>query len=326
MTGVRPSLARAEVRRLASRRFVRVLLALALAGYAVFVTIAATTEFGRTTPDHLAAAERRVAEVVAQQEQGRQQCLSDPGRPRDLTPEQACGPALTAEAFRVEDFLDRQPFVLADQLPGGAAGVAGVTAVLAFLLGATSVGAEWSSRAMVGLLFWEPRRVRVMTVKLAVVAAGAALLAVVAQALWWGTAAALASGLGSTGPLPSGFYPDLLGRQGRGVLLTVLTALLGFGLSNLVRNTGAALGVGFVWLAFVENVVRGLRPAWQEWLLSDNAAALMSDGGYRITLPSDSGPGRELVLSNLHGALVLGGVAAVVVGLGVVLFARRDLH
>ncbi len=36
--------------------------------------------------------------------------------------------------------------------------------------------------------------------------------------------------------------------------------------------------------------------------------------------------GRELLLTNLHGGLVLGVATAVLVGLGVVLFARRDLH
>lgn len=109
----------------------------------------------------------------------------------------------------------------------------------------------------------------------------------------------MASRLGTTGPLPSGFYPDLLSRQGRAVVLTVLTSLLGFGLSNLVRNTGAALGVGFVWFAFVENVVRGLRPRWQEWLLSDNAAALMSDGAYRIQL-FDQGSGGRAATCTSH--------------------------
>ena len=56
------------------------------------------------------------------------------------------------------------------------------------------------------------------------------------------------------------------------MLLTVLVALLGFGLTNLIRNTGAALGVGFVYFAIVETAVRALRPAWQPWLLSTNAA------------------------------------------------------
>jgi len=55
-----------------------------------------------------------------------------------------------------------------------------------------------------------------------------------------------------------------------------------------LRNTGAALGVAFVWLAVVENVVRVVRPAWQEWLLTDNAAALVLRGD--STASSSTGP------------------------------------
>ena len=39
-----------------------------------------------------------------------------------------------------------------------------------------------------------------------------------------------------------------------------------------------------------------------------------------------AGGGRELVLSNLHGGLVLGFATAALVAVGVVVFARRDLH
>jgi hypothetical protein len=213
--------------------------------------------------------------------------------------------------------------------------VAAGIAVVSFLLGATSVGAEWSSRAMVALLFWEPRRLRVLVGKAAVLAAGVALVAAVGQALWWLTAQGLAAGLGRTGDLPDGFAGQVLGLQGRAVLLAVLIGLLGFGLAQLLRNTGAALGVAFVWFAVVENVVRGVRPAWQEWLLSDNAAALVLRGGNTIVVfdgPSvdESGAfvdsGREIVLSNLHGGLVLAAAVAAVLAVGAVLFVRRDLH
>lgn len=155
------------------------------------------------------------------------------------------------------------------------------------------------------------------------------------QLLWWGTAYVMASQLGRTGPLPDGFYGDLFAQQGRVILLVVFTGLLGFGIANLVRNTGAALGVGFVYFAVVENAVRIFRSSWQEWLLTDNAAALVLDGGSRIFIYGEAfvdergafvDSGRELVLTNLHGGLVLGIATAVLVGLGVVLFARRDLH
>jgi len=174
-----------------------------------------------------------------------------------------------------------------------------------------------------------------MRAKLTVLVAATALLGVVAQALWWGTALVLAATLGRATPLPDGFYADLLGQQARSVLLVVLVGLLGFGFSNLMRGTGAALGVGFLYFAIAENAVRNLRPSWQEWLLTDNAAALVLPGGNTLFLYDESfvdpatgfsGGGRELVLSNLHGGLVLGFATATLVAVGVVVFARRDLH
>ena len=331
----RPSLARAEVRRLAARRFVRVVLLVLALLYVLVVALQAATSYARTTPEGLAQAEREVARIVEEQDGFRQQCLDDPGRPQDVPVEQVCGPPARAEDFRTEDFLAKRPFVLAQDLPDGAVPVAAGIAVVSFLLGATSVGAEWSSRAMVALLFWEPRRLRVLAVKAGVLAGAVALLAVVAQAVWWLTARGLAAGLGRTGDLPDGFTGQVLALQGRAVLLAVLVGLLGFGLAQLLRNTGAALGVAFVWFAVVENVVRGVRPAWQEWLLTDNAAALVLRGGNTIYVydgatVDENGAfldsGREIVLSNLHGGLVLAAAVAAVLAVGAVLFVRRDLH
>lgn len=334
-TARRGSLLRAEVRRFRARRFIKVVLALALVLYAVVIGISAATEFGRTTPERLAAAEREVQRVVAEQEMFRQQCLEDPNRPPGIPEDQVCGPPSTDAGFRAQDFLDKQPFVLSEQLPGGSLALSAATSALAFLIGATYVGAEWSTRSIVALLFWEPRRLRVIATKLAVLAAAAAALSVAAQALWWGTAIVLSRTLGRTGDTGDGFYGDLVAQQGRALVLVVLMGLLGFSLANLVRNTGAALGVGFVYFAIVETAVRNIRPRWQEWLLTDNALALVQQGGNRLFLFGEGfvdergqyvDTGREIVLSNLHGGLVLGGVTAVLVAAGVLLFQKRDLH
>jgi ABC-type transport system involved in multi-copper enzyme maturation permease subunit len=207
------------------------------------------------------------------------------------------------------------------------------TAALAFLIGATYIGAEWSSRSMVALLFWVPRRTRVLVTKTAVLAAAALVLGVLGQVVWFLTAQVLARTRGNT-EVPKDFWSPQLAQHGRGVLLVVILGLLGFALANLFRHTAAAMGFGFVYFVIIENLVRGLRPAWQPWLLTDNAAALVSRGGYRIY--SNSGyvdeqgnyidSGKEIVLSNLHGGLVLGGAVAVLLALGTVLFVRRDLH
>jgi hypothetical protein len=160
----------------------------------------------------------------------------------------------------LEYFLAKPPFERADALPDGAQGVGVFAAVLLFVIGATAIGAEWSSRSIVALLFWEPRRIRVMAAKLAVTALVAAVFALLAQAAWLGAAMLLSSSRGTTGPLPPDFWSRTLGMQGRLVLLGVFVCLMGFGIANLTRNTGAALGVGFVYFAIVENAVTRTAP------------------------------------------------------------------
>ena len=337
------SLLAAEVLRFRSRRFIQLLLALGVVGFLIAVGVA-STQFAKASPAGLAAAEQRRDAILVESERGRQACLDNPPSPGDLPPdvpadappEFFCGPPLTDQELPVTQFIDPQPFVLAEGLPGAALGVAGLTAALAFVLGATYVGAEWSSRSMVALLFWEPRRGRVMATKLAVLAVAAMALGVLAQGLWTVAALLLARTRGISDGLPPDFWSDVVGQQGRSVLLAVLTALLGFAVANLVRNTGAALGVGFLYFAILENILRVVSQRSQRFLLSDNIAALLLDGGHRIFV-NDGGvvdpvtgsvsfEGREIVLSNVHGGVVLGLVTAVLVGIGVLLFARRDLH
>jgi hypothetical protein len=325
------SLLRAETHRFVSRRFIRWLLLVALVAYALLMTFVGLTQFAKTDASRLADAQRRADVAVAETQGFYEQCLEDPNRPADVPVEEFCGPP-PEESLAATDFLEPPPFVLAEQLDEGALALGVVSALLAFLIGATYVGAEWSSKSMVALLFWEPRRLRVMGVKLGVTAAAAVLLAVAVQVVWWATAELLAATRGERGRFPADFWPDLLGQQARTVLFVVLTALLGFGIANLVRNTGAALGVGFVYFAVVETAVRIFRPRWQEWLLTDNAAALLLPDGGTIYIYEDMAPGEdvqqatEIVMSNVHGGLVLGIVTAVVVVVGVVLFKRRDLH
>jgi hypothetical protein len=236
-----------------------------------------------------------------------------------------CGDPVTAEQVPLDQFLPHPPFSFAQQGTSGALGFGAVAAVLGFLIGATWIGAEWSSRAIVALLFWEPRRLRVVGAKVGVLVGAAALLGVVVQAAWLAMAGIVYAVAGDGAGLPAGLRGHLLALDGRSVLLTVLAALVGFGLANLTRNTGAALGVGFVYFAVVETAVRALRPAWQPWLMSDDAAALMNPGGLRIWI-QDGAQGHDYLIHNLPAGITLACVTVVVVGAGAVLFARRDLH
>jgi len=319
------ALLRSELHRFRSRRFIQVLLGLAVLGWMAAVAIGLTA-FGTPTAGDLAEARQRIEQEVAVQADLRQQCLADPG-----IPDRECPPEISASDFRVEDVVSKAPFDLGSAGEAGALGFGAAAAVLAFLIGATWIGAEWSTRSVVALLFWVPQRMKVMGVKLAVLVLASALVGVAAQALWLAMAGILNAVAGNGEALPGGFWGDLLSTQGRGVLLAVITALLGFGLANLTRNTGAALGIGFVYFAILETAIRILRPSWEPWLLSNNAVGLLIPGGVTVFVPGEVGAGgfqvqQEYLITNLQAGVVLAVVMTAVVAGGVVLFARRDIH
>jgi hypothetical protein len=326
----RTGLLRAELHRFRARRFLRLLLLLGVVAWAAATAIG-LAHHGRPTAADLAAAQQQVGQIVADADRNREACLTDPQRPTDAPAEEQCGPPVTAADIDPSSFLPHPPFSFAGSAQTGVMGFAAVASLLAFLAGATWIGAEWSTRSLVALLFWEPRRLRVVATKAAVLLAGATALGVLAQAAWLGTATLLDSVAGDGAALPPGFWAGELAMQGRGVLLTALAGLGGFALANLIRNTAAALGAGFVYFAVVETAVRSLAPSWQPWLVTSNVGGLLVDGGVHLFWPDGIGPDgqqavHEQVLGNVQSGVFLGCVVAVLTAAGAVLFARRDLH
>ena len=54
---------------------------------------------------------------------------------------------------------------------------------------------------------------------------------------------------------------------------------MAYGIASLTRNTGAALGAGFVYFAVVETFVALVFSRAQEYLVLINVGALMTPGG-----------------------------------------------
>jgi ABC-type transport system involved in multi-copper enzyme maturation permease subunit len=335
----RGKLFRAELHRFRSRRFIQVLAGLLVLAWGAAVVIG-LLNLGEPTKADYAEAQAQIDQIIQENEVFRDQCLEDPegfagpGAPEGLSPEELCGQPLTAEDLGgVEAFLSKAPFDLGSAGTRGAMGFAGLAAALAFLIGATFIGAEWSTRSMVALLFWAPRRMRVMATKLAVLVIGAAVFGVAAQVAWLAMAGILDAAAGNGEALPDDFWSTLVQTQARGVLLVVVASLLGFGLTSIVRNTGATLGIAFVYVVGVQLILAGIRPDWLPWMLGTNAVALVQQGG--LTIPffnqvdysaDNMGQPVEYYLGNLQGGLFLAAVALGLVAVGTFLFSRRDIH
>jgi ABC-type transport system involved in multi-copper enzyme maturation permease subunit len=302
----------AEVRRIASRRLVRLTAALALIG--TLLGGAAAFAFSGSLSEE--AYQQRVAEAEARvkaQDAQIESCLHAHGVERG----EEISDDLARQCFSSEDVghVD-DPRFHRSRLEAILRGVTGALAVIGWGLGASLVGAEFASRGMTTLLTWEPRRGRVFVAKtvaamLAATVLALAALVLVALAMWPALAAHGA-------PLRAGDPTlwSLAGTIGRGVALATISAGIGFAIATIGRNTAAALGAGFAYIIVLENIVGTSLAGWRRWLLLGNVIVFVSG-------QSDSGevPGRSVAGAGVFLAAVA--VASLAVAGGS--FRRRDL-
>jgi ABC-type transport system involved in multi-copper enzyme maturation permease subunit len=193
-----------------------------------------------------------------------------------------------------------------------------LSAIVGFVLGATFGGAEWSQKTMPALLFWEPRRVRVFLVKIAALLIAVTVIMALIVTAWFVAWEIVVLAVGNAEPgenLDPGLVLENLARCW--VLVLTLSAIA-FGIASLTRNTGAALGVGFVY--FIAEQFIGFFLNWTvPWLLLSNVAALLTEGGYTTEV------GDPVAISAARGGVVLAAYAVVVCGVGLELFRRRDV-
>lgn len=255
-----------EWRRVLARRLVRVSAALA-----VLAVLAAGAIAFLVSRDTDAAS---LAQAQAARQVEVQRCIAGQleGVPADVPPDHR---AEFCEQGFIPPVPDRRFHY--EHLPEILVGTSGFAIILGWLLGASLVGAEWHAGTMATLLTWEPRRVRVLVAKL--VAAGVLVFALtVALQLLLG-AALLPAGLwrGTTDGIDSDWLRSLTGVGLRVAAVSVVGATMGLSIATIGRNTAAALGIAFGYLAIVENAIRGLRPNWSPWLLGDNIIVVITN-------------------------------------------------
>jgi hypothetical protein len=302
----------AELRRIASRRVVRLAAALALIG--TLLGGAAVFAFsGSLTADEY---QQRVAEADARLEAQNDQieaCLQAHGLERD----EKVSDEVAEQCFPDEDVghVD-DPRFHRSRLEAILRGVTGALAVIGWGLGASLVGAEFASRGMTTLLTWEPRRGRVFVAKAVTAMLATAVLALAALVLlalvMWPALAFHGAPLGIDDPT----VWSLAGTIGRGVALATISAGIGFAIATIGRNTAAALGAGFAYVIVLENIVGTSLEGWRRWLLLGNVVVFVSGRSDASDVPGRSVTGAGVFLAAVA-------VASLAVAAGA--FRRRDL-
>ena len=240
------SLYTAETRRLVKRRFTKLFVIGALL---VLAAVAAGVFFSnqKVSPEQISKA---TAEAQAQYQQAVQQSVQEKEKCQAAQGTAGAGQyppncdiyTPTQEDFNPQWYMP-PTFDFRDSFPDMVTTLAAVLAVVAFVIGASFVGAEWSSGGMMNLLLWRPRRLQVLGTKLAALLVAFAVLSVVVSAIWTGLFAFIASTHGSLDSMTSGAWQSMLLMEARALGLVLVAGAVGFGLASVGRHTAMALGV-----------------------------------------------------------------------------------
>ncbi|MEU1845076.1 ABC transporter permease subunit [Micromonospora sediminicola] len=334
------NLVRAELERLAARRFVQLMVVLLAAAFAVTVV---TTLGGshRPTEVELGRAQAQAAEEVRRLELAHDRCLrikagtltadESDYLPRDCA---QIDPAQSDTLPTASDYLSGV-FVFAKEAEPLLFFLIAFLALFGFLVGASYIGADLNSGGVVNLLLWRPRRPTVLAAKLGTLLGGLLALSVLASVAYLGSFWLIGQASGLTGRTGGDFWVTLGAIWARGLVLVLATAALGFAVATLGRHTSAALGTVAAYVVVWE---LGARLVFQilevgrpdRFMLSSYLAAWLNgevrfwDGNACSTGISGFCDG-SYTLTWVSGMVVLLGLTAALVAAAFTVFRRRDL-
>nr|MDT0660233.1 ABC transporter permease subunit [Micromonospora sp. DSM 115978] len=242
------SLFTTELRRLVKRRFVRYMT---LAGLLVLLAVVAGTFLTneKIGADQIAAAERTAEQEYQNNlrytEEARQDCeraKADGTATEDRYPADCADIAdPPRDAFQAEWYMPAT-FEFKDEFGSTVTTLAAILALVGFVVGASFVGAEWSTGGMMNLLLWRPRRLQVLLTKLAALLAGLFAVTVVTAAAWTAAFWAIGSMRGTTAGMTAGTWQSFALTGLRGAVLVLIASAVGFAVASFGRHTALALG------------------------------------------------------------------------------------
>lgn len=307
-------LVRSEMLRFVSRRLFR-FLALAVVSGLVAAAVIAFVQSSKDPNAGRAAAERDVARCKT--DEARAQAEAPPGSPKVVFGCQSVEELAPAYDKR---------FVYDDTMRDATRGVAVTLFVLAFVIAASFVGADWGSGSTTTLLTWEPRRGRVLAAK---AIASAVLLAVavpIVLALLDIVFLPVAALRGTLEGTDWSLWWTLVGVWARGSLLAVFAAAIATGLATITRNTAGAIGIAFGYALILDNILGAIRSGrLRPWLLQHLLPRML---GFPVELrePGDFGRAIQQTTLTMTRPIVLFSIyAAAVLAAAYATFRARDV-
>ena len=234
--------------------------------------------------------------------------------------------------FVIDNDDDNSPDFLTDIAGGTEATsllgpIASLLPIMAFVIGASYIGADIKTGMLEQLLTWEPRRLRLLLARSIAGFAGAAVLAALLAAflvaLLWGLAAATGTTDGTTGE----FWANVALAVLRTGIAAGLFLLFGLGITILVNNSvGSIVGLVIYWFNVENFLLSAFLPKVAVYLPITNAASFASGSDVERIEGSVFG---DFDTVSHHSYLLAGGILAAwsfssIVAASVV-FARRDI-
>jgi ABC-2 type transport system permease protein len=300
-------LVRVEVRRLGSRRMVKIVIGILAFGVLMAIPLLDWAIAQQARIEHDAEIERCVA---AEEPKARDDGFVPPTVPESVASpserERRCQAAIPPvdPDFRPTDVVDVTT------------NAAALLILLGFVVGASFIGADWQAGVIPTTLSWESRRARVFFAKLAAVVGAVFVAAVVWQALFDGALTGLSALEGTYGQADGAWLRTVIGLALRVSAVAAGAALFGYAAAHIGRSTAGALALGLGYVFTVENVVgsnfKPLRPWMMFWDSTVFVKGQFEAGG--------DVPGR----STLEAGLVLLAYAIGVTLIAVWLFRTRD--
>jgi ABC-2 type transport system permease protein len=306
-----------EISRLRSRRIFKILAVVAFLGIAGAVALIARDALPPS------AADRAGAERAAQQEM--ESCRNKEAKAQDEDP----GADFGCDQMTPDMYLGYTEFSFRERAPSVLGGAAIALGLAAFLIGASYLGADISSRTLNTQLLFEPRRTRMFVTKVSGLSAGMAVFGIVGIGLVAAGLYGIAWRWGTLEKLTSGFWQSL-GLAGlRGLAVVVGAAIGGMALAGLLRHTAAAIGVLAAYAVIGEFAVRSVFERSERWLFTSNLIAWVNDG-FQTSIFHCPRFGGECVeqkiqLSVTQGGLYVGGILLGAALLAWLAFRRRDV-